>query len=139
MTVQADSTIQQKRCRILLVDDSAVALKATKIMLELSGHEVHAAATAASAIEAAGDFQPDLVVSDLRLPDMTGYELLRLLKENKSLANTLFIALSGYGDEEAERARQAGFDEYIIKPMDLEAFDRLIVEKRKAARSQPSS
>jgi DNA-binding response OmpR family regulator len=63
---------------------------------------------------------------DISLPDISGYEVFRRLKASDSLARTVFVALSGHGYEEGIRARQVGFDDYLMKPFDIREVDRLI-------------
>jgi CheY-like chemotaxis protein len=117
------------RCqRVLVVDDRPVALNATTSLLEMHGFEVRAAATGHGAIRAAAEFRPDYVFLDLSLPDISGYEVFRRLKNNASLANTRFIALSGHGPEEHLRAQRAGFDGYFTKPVDIKEMEKLIME-----------
>jgi two-component system sensor histidine kinase/response regulator len=115
-----------KNWRILVVDDRPVALNATSRLLELEGHTVRTASTGHAAIRIAREFAPDLVLLDISLPDISGYEVFRRLKASDSLARTVFVALSGHGYEERIRARQVGFDDYLMKPFDIKEVDRLI-------------
>jgi PAS domain S-box-containing protein len=115
-----------KHWRILVVDDRPVALNATSRLLELEGHTVRSASTGHAAIRVAREFAPDLVLLDISLPDISGYEVFRRLKASESLAGTVFVALSGHGYEERLRARQVGFDDYLMKPFDIKEVDRLI-------------
>jgi CheY-like chemotaxis protein len=115
-----------KNWRILVVDDRPVALNATSRLLELEGHTVRSASTGHAAIRVAREFAPDLVLLDISLPDISGYEVFRRLKAKESLARTVFVALSGHGYEERIRARQVGFDDYLMKPFDIKEVDRLI-------------
>ncbi len=115
-----------KHCRILVVDDRPVALNATSRLLELEGHTVRSASTGHAALRIAREFAPDLVLLDISLPDISGYEVFRRLKASESLAGTVFVALSGHGYEERLRARQVGFDDYLMKPFDIKEVDRLI-------------
>ena len=112
--------------RILVVDDRPVALNATSRLLEMEGHTVRSASTGHAAIRIAREFAPDLVLLDISLPDISGYEVFRRLKASESLARTVFVALSGHGYEERIRARQVGFDDYLMKPFDIKEVDRLI-------------
>jgi CheY-like chemotaxis protein/nitrogen-specific signal transduction histidine kinase len=112
--------------RILVVDDRPVALNATSRLLELEGHTVRSASTGHAAIRVAREFAPDLVLLDISLPDISGYEVFRRLKANEALVRTVFVALSGHGYEERLRARQVGFDDYLMKPFDIKEVDRLI-------------
>jgi PAS domain S-box-containing protein len=122
--------------RILVVDDRPVALNATTSLLEMHGFEVRAAATGHGAIRTAAEFRPDYVFLDLSLPDISGYEVFRRLKNNELLANTRFIALSGHGPEEHLRAQKAGFDGYFTKPVDIKEMEKLILEASPSAETQ---
>jgi CheY-like chemotaxis protein len=119
-------TSEQKNWRILVVDDRPVALNATSRLPEIEGYTVRSASTGHAALRVAAEFEPDLVLLDISLPDISGYEVFRRLKASESLARTVFIALSGHGYDEGIRARQVGFDDYLMKPFDIREVDRLI-------------
>jgi two-component system CheB/CheR fusion protein len=77
----------------------------------------------------AKDFRPDIVLLDIGLPDMDGYEVARRLRATPDFADTMLIAHSGYaGEEHFERARQAGFDHHLVKPASITQLNELIVE-----------
>ena len=84
------------------------------------------ATSGGGAVRAALEFQPDFVFLDIGLPDISGYDVLRQLKSAESLSHTRFIALSGYGFEESGRAQQAGFDNYMTKPVNIDEIEKLI-------------
>jgi CheY-like chemotaxis protein len=112
--------------RVLVVDDRPVALNATKTLLEMHGFEVRGAATGDAALRMASEFRPDFIFLDISLPDISGYEVFRRLKSTEQLAHTKFIALSGHGREESLRARKAGFDAYMTKPVDIGEMEKLM-------------
>ena len=90
-------------------------------LLKLAGYQVTIANTYAGALEVCGQEQFDLIISDVGLPDGSGYDLMREIRTRKCVAKG--IAVSGYGgDEELEQSRQAGFTEHLVKPV---AFDQL--------------
>jgi two-component system CheB/CheR fusion protein len=122
--------------RVLVVDDRPVALNATKTLLEMHGFEVRGAATGQAALRIASEFLPDFVFLDISLPDMSGYEVFRRLKGTEPLAQTKFIALSGHSREESLRARKAGFDAYLTKPVDIGEMERLMTGAALAANQQ---
>lgn len=115
-----------RKAKILLVDDNEMVCKAVGRLLEASGHEVAVAFDGRTALERAREFQADVVVLDLKLPDMGGYELLERLKELKPLANMKSIALTGYG-EECRRNRGVEFDHFLTKPADAKALEQLLL------------
>jgi CheY-like chemotaxis protein len=106
--------------RVLVVDDHFDTCTGMKMMLERRGYRVTVAHTADQAVEKTQHEDFDLVISDIGLPDRSGYELMRELSSTKGLRG---IALSGFGMEnDVTRARDAGFSEHLTKPIN---FDRL--------------
>src|SRR5262249_36287448 len=104
--------------RLILVEDEADLARAQSVLLTKNGHEVRWCATAGDALEALGSFQPDLMIIDLGLPGMNGFELARRVRENPALARFPLIAQTGYTDPATRRgAAEAGFDHYAIKPV----------------------
>jgi CheY-like chemotaxis protein len=125
--------------RVLVVDDTAGAAKITARLLELLGYEVETAGAGRSAIEQSRSFRPEIIMLDVSLPDMDGFQVageLRLLAETKG---ALIVALTGYGDDDyRSRALAAGFDEYLVKPADVNSLrDLAIHPKLPAADKQP--
>ncbi|MFM0627892.1 chemotaxis protein CheB [Paraburkholderia xenovorans] len=117
--------------RILVVDDNADAGESTATLLALDGHEVKVARDGPSALLLAVDFRPDVVLLDIGLPGMDGYEVARRLRVIPGFADTLLVALSGYGGEEhRHRAEQAGFDQHLVKPADIDRLNALIASFR---------
>lgn len=115
---------------VLVVDDSEASLEATARYLRLSGHTVYTAGDGQSAIAAARDLKPQKVLLDLSLPDMDGYEVISRMKALSGMDKATFIALTGFGEEEEERAIQAGFDYFLTKPIDMEWLIRLLETER---------
>jgi CheY-like chemotaxis protein len=117
-------THPKRQCKILLVDDNRMVCKSMGRLLEMSGHEVAMAFDGQSALETVKCFAADVIVLDLKLPDMGGYELLRELKQRDALANAISIALTGFGEE----FRQQGveFDHFLTKPTDAKALEALL-------------
>jgi PAS domain S-box-containing protein len=114
------------RIKILLVDDNQMVCRSMARLLEMSGHEVAVAFDGQSALEIAGVFQPEVFVLDLKLPDMSGHELLRRLKTLQSLQHTKSIALTGFG-EEFRRSDDIEFDYLLTKPVDAKELETLLV------------
>jgi signal transduction histidine kinase len=113
--------------RVLVVDDHEDATASLGILLRLMGHDVRVANDGASAIEAACAFRPEVVLLDIGMPVMDGYEVARRLRREPSCDGTRLIALTGYGrDEDRQRSRDAGFDDHLVKPVDLESLRRLL-------------
>ena len=113
--------------RILLVDDNRDAADSLALLLGLEGHDVRVAYAGRPAIEVAHAFQPEIAVLDLGLPDLSGYDVARLLRQDPALAHIELIALTGWGQEEhRKRALEVGFDHHLTKPVDLDQFARLL-------------
>ena len=124
------------RRRILVVDDNRDAATSLATMLGLAGHETRAAWDGLEALAAAADFRPDVVVLDLGMPRLDGYETARRIRQQPWGKGAVLIALSGWGQEEdRRRSLDAGFDHHLVKPVDLSEFTRLLA--RLAA--QPSA
>ncbi len=115
--------------RILIVDDNPQNLKLTRIVLEHDGYEIRTAADATHALELLGSFRPAVILTDLQMPDMDGFEFTRRLKADPGTRDIVVVALTAYamkGDE--KRAYDAGCDGYIAKPFDTTKLGRQIRE-----------
>lgn len=116
--------------RILAVDDNADILRVQTALLRALGHEVLPVSSGGEALAAAETFQPDVVLIDLGLPDMSGYELARALRQLLATRQVRMIALTGYGSAEARRqAEEAGIDQYFVKPVSLADLYRVLNEE----------
>ncbi len=113
-----------KPLRILVVEDQADARRGLRILLEHHGYEVKAAATAQEAIDIANTWNYDLLISDIGLPDLSGFDLLARLRTRRT---TPAIALTGFGmEQDVQRARDAGFDQHLTKPIQFERLEQAI-------------
>ncbi|OAJ59452.1 hypothetical protein A6V36_27835 [Paraburkholderia ginsengiterrae] len=117
--------------RILVVDDNVDAAESSAALLRLDGHDVQVASDGESALRGAEAFRPDVVLLDIGLPGMNGYEVARRLRAMQDLTGALLIAISGYsGEEHLQRCLEAGFDCHLVKPADLGQLDALIASHR---------
>lgn len=113
--------------RILIVDDSEASVQTLGWGLEMSGHEVRTARNAAEALRAMQDFVPEVVLLDITLPGMNGYDLCREMRRLPALARAVFIAQTGWGQEKHRRmSMEAGFDHHLVKPVEFRALEDLI-------------
>jgi two-component system CheB/CheR fusion protein len=113
--------------RILLIEDNVDAAMTTKMLLELQGHTVQTAVDGPSGIGIAQQFQPEVILLDIGLPGMDGYEVARRLRKLPETAKVPLIALSGYGQkEDRQKSKEAGFDHHLVKPADIEQLAALI-------------
>ncbi|MCC2667839.1 MAG: histidine kinase [Armatimonadetes bacterium] len=116
-----------RAAEILLVEDNVAAAVTLAEVLELWGYEVRLAHSGSLALAAAAAARPDLVLLDIGLPEMDGYEVARRLRADPTLRGTLLVALTGYGQEsDRQRAREAGFDYHLTKPVDPQELERLL-------------
>lgn len=108
---------------ILVVDDNEMAAEALGRLLELRGHEVTTAYSGQEAVEKAKAIRPQIIILDIGLPDIDGYEVVRILQEEENYSPTL-IALTGYSQtEDKERALKAGFHLHLTKPVSLKEVE----------------
>ncbi len=115
--------------RILLVDDNTDSAESLGELLALSGHEVRTAADGPAALRVYDEFHPDVVLCDLGLPGMSGYEVGRALRERPGGADVFLAALTGYSEaSDRSRTAQAGFDLHLVKPVDPFELEKLIGE-----------
>lgn len=126
--------------RILVVDDNADAAESTAMLLALDGHDVEVAGDGPSALVMAKKFRPRVILLDIGLPDMDGYEVARQLRAMPQFTETMLIAHSGYADEEhVHRSKQAGFDHHLVKPVDMAQLNELIIRASKPSNISASS
>ncbi len=122
----AKTQLPKRVLRLLIVEDHADTALLLKRLLEASGYAVETAGSVAEATEAAERECFDILVSDLGLPDGTGCDLMRSLRERYPLKG---IAMSGYGmDEDLRKSLEAGFSEHLVKPVDISALERAILK-----------
>jgi signal transduction histidine kinase len=113
--------------RILLADDNRDALESLATLLQCDGHEVFTAADGAEALEVAAECRPDVVLLDIGMPKLDGYEVARRIRAEAWGKSAVLIALTGWGqDEDRRRSREVGFDSHLVKPLDPEALSTLL-------------
>jgi PAS domain S-box-containing protein len=116
------------RIRVLVVEDNLDAAESMSAILEMWGCTVRAAQDGPAALLEARDFRPDVVLLDIGLPGMNGYEVARRLRRAPETAGARLIAVSGYGREEDQKAaREAGFEHSLSKPVDIPALKSLLI------------
>ena len=113
--------------RILVVEDNRDTAETMEMLLELLGHRVRIAHDGVAALDAARAMVPDLMLVDIGLPGMDGYEVARHVREDRRLDDVVLVALTGYGrHEDKQRAVAAGFDHHLVKPIDADGLGDLI-------------
>jgi signal transduction histidine kinase len=132
-----EAVLLPKALRVLVVDDNADSAMGLAMCLESQGHELYIEHTGEDGLEAAKKYQPDVILLDIGLPDIDGYEVVERLRQDEPLAGISVIAMTGYGGEANKaRAEAAGFDHYMVKPVDLnsllELLQKSVIEPAKA-------
>lgn len=113
--------------RVLVVDDNVASAKTLGWTLELIGHEITLAHDAEAALATAKTFKPNVILLDIGLPGMNGYELCRRLRENPDTKDTIIIAQTGWGQKEhRQRSQEAGFNHHLVKPVDMSTLRELL-------------
>ncbi len=117
--------------RVLVVDDLAASAETLMALLEMEGFEVRIASEGKAALEIAEHFQPDVVLLDIGLPGMNGFEIASRLRSKPGSSEALLIALTGYGEAESRsRSAEAGFDFHMVKPADIDLLLSMIANPR---------
>ena len=115
--------------RILIVDDNRDAADSLGMLMRMLGHEVHTAHDGLEAVGAAAAFQPEVVLLDIGLPKLSGYEAARRIREQKGCAAVRLIALTGWGQsEDRRRTQEAGFDYHLTKPVEIDLLQEILAE-----------
>jgi PAS domain S-box-containing protein len=116
------------KLRILLIDDNADVSESLALLLQLEGHEVDTADRGLKGIEKAQAFRPQVVLLDIGLPDISGYEVARRLRELPETRQAFLVAISGYGQsKDLEQSKSAGFDRHLLKPVDPSRLSDLLM------------
>jgi PAS domain S-box-containing protein len=115
--------------RVLVVDDNRDEVESLAMLLQLGGHETHIAHDGLEAVEAAKALQPDVILLDIGLPGLNGYEAARRIREQQKDKRIVLVALTGWGkDDDRRRSKQAGFDAHLVKPVDPTTLGKLLDE-----------
>jgi CheY-like chemotaxis protein len=129
---QAPSVFQPESARprcILVVDDSRDSAASLAMLLKLSGHDVHIAHDGFEAVEAAATLQPDVILLDIGMPRLDGYEAARRIRLQPRDKSLTLVALTGWAQaEDRRRSEDAGFDSHLVKPVDLAALEKLLAD-----------
>jgi len=106
--------------RVLVVDDNVDAAESLGLLLKASGHDVRTAYDGSKVLEAALDYRPNVVLLDIGLPGMNGYEVAKQIRQQPALKNSVLVAMTGYGQEsDRKSSHEAGFDHHLVKPADF--------------------
>ncbi len=138
---ELDPPTRTRPCKILLIEDNPDIVEVLSLQLERAGCDVHSAFHAAEGLELLDEIDPDIVLCDLGLPEISGYAFAASVRDERGLEALPLVALTGYGDPETHRRTlKSGFDAHVVKPVDIDRlltlFDRLCPFP---PRDQPSS
>src|SRR6185437_15028511 len=125
--------------RILVADDNADALESLAVLLKMSGHQVFSAPNGAAALEAAAEHLPEVVLLDIGMPLLDGYEVARRIRTQPWGSSMMLVALTGWGqDADRRRSQEAGFNSHLVKPLDLARLTQ-VLEELSAGAAPPAS
>ncbi len=126
--------LSHRHHRVLIVDDNDASAKTIGWMMESYGHEYSIASSGRIAIELSRSFLPDIVLLDIGLPDMDGYEVCKKMRNEPALKDAIIIAQTGWGDiKHRQRSKAAGFNYHLIKPIDMNVLRQILEDKHTAA------
>jgi two-component system, chemotaxis family, CheB/CheR fusion protein len=129
-TVAPPATSSPPPRRILVVDDNRDSAESLAMLLELHGHQAFRAHDGLEALEATTRLQPEVILLDIGLPTLNGYETARRIRELSGESRPMLVALTGWGQEEdRRRSEEAGFDAHMVKPVDYRALEELLAGK----------
>jgi len=113
--------------RVLVVEDNVDAAQSLAMLLQVSGHQVRMAHTGPTALEAALDYRPNVVLLDISLPEMDGYEVAKRIRQQPVLHNVVLVAMTGYGrDADRQRSQEVGFNAHLVKPVDFDKVQEIL-------------
>ena len=116
--------------RLLVVDDNVDAAQTLGMLLEALGHEVRTANDGLTALEVAFEYRPQVVLLDIGLPGIDGYQVAKRLREHSDFQDVLLVAMTGYGQEADKRhSQQAGFNQHLIKPVDIRTVQQILTTR----------
>jgi PAS domain S-box-containing protein len=125
--IAGDAAISAVRCRILVADDNEDAATSLATLLGMFGHDIRTANDGAEAVEVAAEFKPQVILLDIGMPKLNGYDACRRVRAEPWGQDALMIALTGWGQEEDKRrSREAGFDHHLVKPVDTSLLIKLV-------------
>ncbi len=124
--------------RILVVDDNTDAASVLEMLVKEAGHWVRMAHTGPTALATALDYRPDVVLLDIGLPELDGFEVVKRIRQEPPLHDTVLVAVTGYPQAaDRQRMQEAGFDHYLVKPADFEKLRQLLAEVAEKTTGRP--
>lgn len=109
------------------MDDMRDATHMLRTLLNAAGHDVRTASDGSSALAAALDYQPDIMLLDISLPGMSGLEVAKRIRQQSTLKDIVLVAMTGYGEEaDRQRSYEAGFNHHLVKPADIRTLQEIL-------------
>ena len=128
---RAIATSHAQGLKILVADDNMDSATSLRMLLEIMGNEVVVAHDGVEAVQIAESFDPDILILDIGMPKMNGYEACRRIRQMPGGASRVLVACTGWGQEDDRRlATEAGFDHHLVKPAELTALARILAASR---------
>jgi CheY-like chemotaxis protein len=125
--------------RVLIVDDLPDLIQSLATLLRLWGHDARSARNGPEALNVAADYHPDVVLLDVSLPGMDGYQVARRLRSNPDFRRTFLVSVTGHGGEaHIQRSREAGCDCHLLKPVNPADLERLLASRKEERGAAPS-
>lgn len=129
MSTPPDDSHLKTPCRVLVVDDSVDSGDSLAAVIGLLGHSARVAYDGQAAVRAADEFRPHLVLMDLTLPVLSGYEAAARIREQQGDRDVMLVALTGWGRaEDQQLTATAGFQRHVVKPLDFDLLKQLLAE-----------
>ena len=123
-STRAPSLSRDSSLRVLVVDDNVDTVATLAMLVQESGHDVRTVYEGTSVVEVALDYRPNVVLLDIGLPGLNGFEIAKRIRQQPALQKVVLVAMTGYGQEsDRQRSHEAGFDHHLVKPGD---FGRLL-------------
>ena len=123
--------ISTSKRRILIVDDNQDAARSLGMILKIMGNETHIAHDGLAAVSAAEQFRPEIILLDIGLPKLNGYEACRQIRAQQWASGMIIVALTGWGQEDdRRRSRDAGFDHHFVKPVEISSLQQLWADRQ---------
>jgi PAS domain S-box-containing protein len=129
-----------EKTRVLVVDDNADAGDTLAVILDMLGAEVRVARDGAEALQTFADYKPSVVLLDIGMPGMNGYEVARAIRSRFAGHPTVLVALTGWGQEDdRRRASEAGFDHHLLKPAEIDSLQKLLADLEDTRNARPTA
>jgi signal transduction histidine kinase len=136
----AAAPAEENALRIMVVDDNQDSACSMTLLLELQGHQVNVAHSGQAALQLAAQCNPDVILLDIGMPGMNGYEVAKHLRSLPAFADTLLIAVTGYGRaSDVKQTESAGFDHHLVKPIDYDKLQSLLEARSSRRAGSPAA